>query len=1070
MDHKAWLWRKRSSEKTIVAKNAQDIASKGNEEEMTPSEKEVYLERLANLNEKLESVLRESETKDELLARHAKMVEETTAGWEKAEAEVVSLKQQLGKVSQEKMASNERLTELNAALKESMQQLNAVRENQEQRVHDAVMKTSREFEKAQKKLEEKLTEKSRRLANLTAESTRLSKALLMKEKLIEDLSKDKSQTEAEFNTLMSRLDSVEKENAFLKYEFRMLEKEFQIRNEEIEFNRQSADVAYKQHLEGVKKIAKLEAECQRLRVLVRKRLPGPAALAKMKSEVEILGRNHSEIRRRKLNPVTGSLVVSDHTLQTSEIPNKKINFLIERLCDIEEENKTLKAILAKKDVELHSSQLVCTQTSSKLSMVETQCGELAKGQKSMELAMCSPMSKELSPTPSFGTSNDEITHSESWACALISELDYFRNQKPKTPNKLKPFGVSDMSLMDDFVEMEKLATASIHTPTAASCASSDGSNALAIYSEESSGYHLDARGKELVAVVQQYNDIDSEIHTNCDSTRKSYNWLENVLKLILDQNRISKRSFEDLLEDVRIALTHMKHSCATEGDKEQGSKDCKASDPVPISGYITWKSPNTSPRVGPLCRTPYTDSSAEESNQHGQSSLSRSIHKTIEVIRRIDPACSNIGYIPDNVSERDGVTLQCKLLTKPSDYMICIFQCKSSELSSVLQQFIHVCDDLLDGKANFENFAAELASALDWIVDNCVISQDVSSTRVEDSHLSEEQLTCLLTSSNGQNVAFAMEKIQSALQEEIRGLKDELKSMESSKIELEVRLKSSNDKNEAAMSELQEAEQNIGYFQKELNTLKESKGLTEDQIENQKLINEDLDTQLSVTKVKLNEVLQKLSSLEVELEDKNRCCEELEGTCLELQLQLEREVPRDSTDQEGKLLQSGWEITAASAKLAECQETILNLGKQLNALACPRETSVFDKVITTTSTTNKKKKLSQRSSLRDRMLAEDDAEAEDQESPNTKEIISTVKAKTPPIHLSGNQNPLFAPSVLITRPEAYLGLERDTHAAAFGSLAIVASKKRGKGFGLLRKLLSRRKRGSSKKASRFLTT
>ncbi|CAH8263369.1 unnamed protein product [Arabidopsis lyrata] len=37
-----------------------------------------------------------------------------------------------------------------------------------------------------------------------------------------------------------------------------------------------------QHLEGVKKIAKLEAECQSLRGLLRKKLPGPAAMAQMK--------------------------------------------------------------------------------------------------------------------------------------------------------------------------------------------------------------------------------------------------------------------------------------------------------------------------------------------------------------------------------------------------------------------------------------------------------------------------------------------------------------------------------------------------------------------------------------------------------------------------------------------------------------------------------------------------------------------------------------------------------------------------------------------------------------------
>ncbi|CAL5415996.1 unnamed protein product [Camellia sinensis] len=47
---------------------------------------------------------------------------------------------------------------------------------------------------------------------------------------------------------------------------------------------------------GVKKIAKLEAECQRLHGLVRKKLPSPAALAQMKLQVENLGRDYGETR------------------------------------------------------------------------------------------------------------------------------------------------------------------------------------------------------------------------------------------------------------------------------------------------------------------------------------------------------------------------------------------------------------------------------------------------------------------------------------------------------------------------------------------------------------------------------------------------------------------------------------------------------------------------------------------------------------------------------------------------------------------------------------------------------
>ncbi|KAG2316425.1 hypothetical protein Bca52824_019547 [Brassica carinata] len=49
----------------------------------------------------------------------------------------------------------------------------------------------------------------------------------------------------------------------------------------------------------------------------------------------------------------------------------------------------------------------------------------------------------------------------------------------------------------------------------------------------------------------------------------------------------------------------------------------------------------------------------------------------------------------------------------------------------------------------------------------------------------------------------------------------------------------------------------------------------------------DLDTKLHIAEAKLNETQKKLSSLEVEFDYRKSCCEELEGTCIELQLQLE---------------------------------------------------------------------------------------------------------------------------------------------------------------------------------------
>jgi len=70
---------------------------------------------------------------------------------------------------------------------------------------------------------------------------------------------------------MTRLDSTEKENAFLRYEYTVFEKDLQVKTEETEHTRRSMELAHKQQLRNVNKIVELEAECQRLRLLFRKK-------------------------------------------------------------------------------------------------------------------------------------------------------------------------------------------------------------------------------------------------------------------------------------------------------------------------------------------------------------------------------------------------------------------------------------------------------------------------------------------------------------------------------------------------------------------------------------------------------------------------------------------------------------------------------------------------------------------------------------------------------------------------------------------------------------------------------
>ncbi|MCE3214953.1 hypothetical protein HAX54_000364 [Datura stramonium] len=167
-----------------------------------------------------------------------------------------------------------------------------------------------------------------------------------------------------------------------------------------------AEVANKQHLEGVKKIAKLEAECQRLRGLVRKKLPGPAALAQMKLE-----KFHKENEQ-----------------------------LTERLLAMEEETKMLKEALAHRNSELQASRSICAKTASKLQHLEAQLQanvEQKSPQKTTirRLPSEGSLSHEANHLPRLASmsedgNDDNISCASSWTTALMSELSHIKKERP----------------------------------------------------------------------------------------------------------------------------------------------------------------------------------------------------------------------------------------------------------------------------------------------------------------------------------------------------------------------------------------------------------------------------------------------------------------------------------------------------------------------------------------------------------------------------------------------------------------------------------------------------------------
>ncbi|XP_021897488.1 filament-like plant protein 7 [Carica papaya] len=1091
MDHKGWLWRKKSTEKTTVLTEKADLSLKENEEEiqMLLAEKAEMENNLKNLNHRLSSALSECNAKDRLLQKHENTAQEAISGWKKADAEALTLKQELNEALQQKASFAEKSSALDAALKECMQQLKFVRQEQEKRIHDAVMKTSKEYEDAQMILQEKLAETGERLAKIGVENTKLSKALLMKENLVEDLNKQRNQLETDFNALMTRLRSTEKQNVSLKYEVQVLEKEVEIRNEEREFNRRTSDASHKQHLESVKKIAKLESECQRLRLLVQKRLPGPAALAKMKNEVEILGRDSLEMRRKKLNASPTGLILDSEVDNQHDTHGKRINILTEKLSAMEEENKTLKESLDKKINELQFSRIMYAQTASKLSEAESQLEEPSKGQMTVEQIKSTAISHELSmASVSDIGSDDKVSSAESWASALISELEHFRNAKHKGSPSPKTVEVSEMNLMDDFVEMEKLAVVS-GDKLSRSSHSADEANATT-GPLENGPISTEVTGREIIST----SDHDPSFSLPSQESKfklisKLPGWLQDILKVVLEQNHAAQRNPDEILQEIRIALSYINNPlCGEFVDAKKSSFSPGASIPSPVSGNISCISSERALVLDSRSGVADVDeSSADKYNQHLLPEFSTSICKIIELIEGIYLPSLQYGA-PETLSKKEASYFLHKTVETPSGYTVHTFQWKTSELSDVLRRFLHICYDLLGRKADINKFVQELCSAFNWIINHCFSLQDASSMKdVIKKHFdgnesrseSEAEVAIISQTSGADNLCLPVEQfstlpvvdashadhnssqnveLPSNARQDSKELRNEASDVEAAKKHLEGKPQLANGKSVFLMNKFQESVKGIA----------ESESLIENQVENHKLIVEDL----------LHETDQKFHFPEAEMKDSKKCCEGSGSACLEQQVQFEserKEIPDSEFKQGDKQLRTEWEITAASEKLAECQETILNLGKQLKALADSKEAARLDKINPTStqkatatstssstsaapvaattalkSTPTKEKVIGQRSSLLDRMIADDIA------APKEPETNGCAGNHASALMLNRSIEPLQ--KILILN-----GNKPADNKAVVNPLAIVPSRRPQGGKTLWKKLLWRKRKGKSKK-------
>ncbi|XP_076886220.1 filament-like plant protein 6 [Bidens hawaiensis] len=782
-------------------------------------------DEVKDLNEQVSEAQSEIVTQENLVKQHSKVAEEAVSGWEKAEAEAATLKSHLESVTLLKLTAEDRATHLDGALKECMRQIRNLKEEHEQTVHDIVLAKTKQFEKMKHEFDTKVSNLNQELMRSAAENAAVSRSLQERSNMLIKINEEKSQAEAEIEVLKSNIESCEREINSLKYELHIVAKELEIRNEEKNMSVRSADVANKQHLEGVKKIAKLEVECQRLRGLVRKKLPGPAALAQMKLEVDNLGREYGDtrVKRSPVKPPTPTLLSSPHSPHFSSIPDfsldsihkyqKENESLTERLLAMEEETNMLKEALAKRTTELQASRNVCAKTVSKLQSLESQ---LQSNTLKTSLSMAS-VSEE--------GNDDDVSVAGSWATALISELSHNKKDKNiESPQRSE--SANRLELMDDFLEMEKLACSSSNPPVA----------------------------------------TESAAESNTESNES------------------------DPFENLKLKISDLLNSLPKDSDPEKLYEEISRS----VNIGENEKEVNEE----------------KEKDEELQMAISR-IYDFVLIIMK--EAKSVVG----NTLEENG------MFEKLEEF-------KETEGNKInLNDFINCVSGILVKAGELRlSFAGYEINDTEGGSPDCIDKVALPENKVDYSNGQFSDTTSDPDIPHDGNSVPTSELNVSLVKCSL----EEFEQMKLEKENVVMELSRCNEDLETVKSKLTETELELSEVKSQLTAAQKLNSLSETQLKCMAESYNSLENRVGDLQSRVNLLESKIVTLENELEDEKKSHEETEAKCKDLQDQLQRietfVAAEDAKSNQEKEL---------AEKLAECQETIFLLGKQLNGMRPPTE-------------------------------------------------------------------------------------------------------------------------------------
>ncbi|XP_068639818.1 filament-like plant protein 4 [Aristolochia californica] len=949
MDRRSWPWRKKSSsdkEKVVAAPELANVSSANSsinhvEENISKKVKYVQIteetyanlkdqvkdlnEKLSLTNEKLASALGENTTKENLVKQHAKVAEEAVSGWEKAEAEAIALKSQLESVTLLKLTAEDRAAHLDGALKECMRQIRSVKEESEQKLHDVVFTKTKQWEKIKGEFESRIIDLEQELLRASADNNALSRSLLERSNLLIKMSEEKSQADAQIEVLKSNVQSCEKDINSLKYELHIVSKEVEIRNEEKNMSLRSEDVANRQHLEGVKKIAKLEAECQRLRGLVRKKLPGPAALAQMKLEVESLGRDYGETRLRRspvkcLSPHMAT--PTEFSLESVQKSHKETEFLTARLLTTEEETKMLKEALSKRNSELQASRNMCAKTTSKLRSLEAQIQFLSQQVSPSKLNLEIPLSfsQSASNPPSITSMSEdgideEASCADSWATASISDLSHIKKEK-KFERGGKTETSKHLELMDDFLEMERLACLSTKSNGTVSVSDNLIDKGIQKTSPESN-----------VAKSSNLNPEESSVESK--KKEVSLESLQSRITLILE----SQGKHSDLcniLEDIRKVAEDMPGSLPHQFIQFiSGESKVPAEDMLDTENGISLKCENK-----PCIETTQLINQEIKRAIYEIQSFIVSLGKEAKEIQSGDHDDLGLSQMTDEFLQSVDKVLSGELGVVNLIYKLSCVLAKATELNFNIVG--------LKGSEG-ENSVSDCVDKV-TLLENKLIEPDQTKERLPSDcpHVSDSIADPEIIQDIRLEPSFELKgRLCKCSQNEIEQLKLEREN-------LALDLVRCNESLEQRTVQLDQTEKLLVELKSQLASSQKSNSLAETQLKCMVESYKSLEARTQDLEIEMNLLREMAKALEIELQEEKQNhhdalarYKDLEVKCNDLEEQIQRtekcSMCSPSLADDSEKNKQEREIAAAAEKLAECQETILLLGKHLNALRSPTD-------------------------------------------------------------------------------------------------------------------------------------